>query len=907
MAVGSGRREAGVAVACGAAALVVYVRTLAPGLTADVDTALFQFVGRVLGVGHNPGYPFYVLITHPFSYLPVGSLAYRMNLFSAFMGAAAVALTCLVASRLGCRPAVEASAGLGLAFSPVFWSQSLIAEVYSLHAAIVAAVVLLLLVWAASRRARWYYAAMAIFAAGLGNHTTILAFLPGIAGFVALTDRSFAFRPRTLLVSAGVILAGLLQYAFVLIRSLSPDAYVESRATTLPALVQVMLGRQFQDRLFTFNWRTVLVDRLPGLVHAVFVPSLTIPGLALAGVGIAWLLRRRRPEAVLLLPAALAVLAFALDYSVIDTPVFLIPTVLVLWLCAAVGAEAAARFAARVRRADIAVAAAFLVIPAWLFGANLRAVDRSHDIAVTTQVDPLFRTLPEGSALVREDFIADRLVNFKRLGEGAAWRRGIDQLPRDAAAILRRIDRGAPVFAFAKAAAALRFDALDVAFAPVRLLGGSLEQVLADLPEGTTVAIAVPARLGDAFTTSPGRSLDAIGASLSAGHVGSGLVIVGVRGAAGGALVQRGRGVQRCDLAAGRSIGATGRAASVSLSVEAGGRTASIRQGSREIVWTADGVAVAAWNGSGARLHAHVLQPAHAFRVPVATGPLSAYRVRGRYRGQAIGVRAWTDVRETLSTGTALLRLPVGAAAVIYVADDRRLSPRVFDTSARGRVTVAPYEGPASKPALRTSLDRDGALGPIGTGRNVYRIELNASEGVPVSVLLAFGGVPSAAIAREPGDAGHQVELFSVPTDGLLRQPDDGSELLLMSRGDQAQLTGAGWSLVESDAVGPYRWLTGIEARLLLPVRRAGARRIRVQALCTAPQAAERMALRLNDTSLPPQALQRGWHAYEWELPPGALVAGANEASVILDPPGDGDSADAMRVAVSDVRLVTNP
>jgi len=73
------------AAAAGVCACVVYIRTLAPGLVTEVDSPMFQFIGRVLGVAHNPGYPLYVLITHPFSYLPVGSLAYRLNLFSALL------------------------------------------------------------------------------------------------------------------------------------------------------------------------------------------------------------------------------------------------------------------------------------------------------------------------------------------------------------------------------------------------------------------------------------------------------------------------------------------------------------------------------------------------------------------------------------------------------------------------------------------------------------------------------------------------------------------------------------------------------------------------------------------------------------------------------------------------------
>ena len=65
---------------------------------------MFQFIGRVLGVAHNPGYPLYILLTHAFSYLPIGSLAYRINLFSALCGAIAVWLMFLASRRLGLRP-----------------------------------------------------------------------------------------------------------------------------------------------------------------------------------------------------------------------------------------------------------------------------------------------------------------------------------------------------------------------------------------------------------------------------------------------------------------------------------------------------------------------------------------------------------------------------------------------------------------------------------------------------------------------------------------------------------------------------------------------------------------------------------------------------------------------------------
>ena len=53
----------------GAAALALYIATMAPGLIAIDDTPKFQFVGRVLGTAHPPGSPFYVVVSHVFGLL----------------------------------------------------------------------------------------------------------------------------------------------------------------------------------------------------------------------------------------------------------------------------------------------------------------------------------------------------------------------------------------------------------------------------------------------------------------------------------------------------------------------------------------------------------------------------------------------------------------------------------------------------------------------------------------------------------------------------------------------------------------------------------------------------------------------------------------------------------------------
>ena len=51
------------------------------------------------------------------------------------------------------------------------------------------------------------------------------------------------------------------------IRSNQPGAYLESKATSIAAVADVILAGQFRDRVFAFDWRTVVTDRLPVLVR----------------------------------------------------------------------------------------------------------------------------------------------------------------------------------------------------------------------------------------------------------------------------------------------------------------------------------------------------------------------------------------------------------------------------------------------------------------------------------------------------------------------------------------------------------------------------------------------------------------------------------------------------------------
>jgi hypothetical protein len=100
-----------------------------------------------------------------------------------------------------------------------------------------------------------------------------------------------------------------------------------------------------------------------------------------------------------------------------DTPVFLVPTILVLWLAAAVGGE---WIAGAWRRRIVAplVAVVCCALPVWLVATNFRerSQPRHHGRRAARSAN---RGAAEPAALVKEDFLVDRMVTSKLLGDGS--------------------------------------------------------------------------------------------------------------------------------------------------------------------------------------------------------------------------------------------------------------------------------------------------------------------------------------------------------------------------------------------------------------------------------------------------------------------------------------------------------
>ena len=372
-----------------ATALAVYLTTMPPELTwrnsgadgGDLVTAAF-----FAGVPHPTGYPTWTILSFAMTKLPLGTVAWRVTLFSALAGAVAAAILYRIVLRVSSalpasRAALAAGVGaFGLAFSRLAWSQSVIAEVYALHLLFVALVLWLVLRWRDGDGS--LPLAALVFGTGLGNHVTISFLAPSVAVLLWAGRRRLGVRP--LLLSAGALLLGLGVYLYVPLRAATDPIVNWGGADTLPGFRWLVSGEGYRRFLFS-----VPLGDLPGklrdLAWEVWI-QFPVPAWPLVPIGLISLFRRRPALATAGAIHVAIVAVHATGYGVTDAYVYLLPAYLHVAVWIGVGAAAVLAFAASARlperwrgRAAAAVVAGLLALPALSVWESYGFVDASGD------------------------------------------------------------------------------------------------------------------------------------------------------------------------------------------------------------------------------------------------------------------------------------------------------------------------------------------------------------------------------------------------------------------------------------------------------------------------------------------------------------------------------------------------
>ncbi len=208
------RKDYGVAILLGLLSLAAYVRTLAPDVLYG-DSAEFQTLAYTLGMTHSTGYPVYLLFARVVGFLPLNSPAWRINLVSALCAAWTVGGVYLLARYFTPNRIGAALGSAALALSYTFWSQAIIAEVYTPGMAVLTTVLLLLAYWQrepfARRRALAWATALACLSLGVHLSAALIAptaplFVLWVLAFLPKAQRWPCLRSALIGFSIGITL-----------------------------------------------------------------------------------------------------------------------------------------------------------------------------------------------------------------------------------------------------------------------------------------------------------------------------------------------------------------------------------------------------------------------------------------------------------------------------------------------------------------------------------------------------------------------------------------------------------------------------------------------------------------------------------------------------------------------------
>lgn len=249
---------------------IFYLLTLAPTVTfedsGELITAAFN-----LGIPHPPGYPLFTLLGRFFTLLPFGTIAYRVNLMSAFFTAAAGVFVCWTTillientfmqsgfiKKMPYRIIEILTLSMGVCTAVLFgtarttWEQAVITEVYGLNSFFMA-IFLFLAIWFMrmsdlSGKKKVLLLMSYISGLALTNHTTSLMFVPLVGIFILIFGKKLLLNRKVLFKSIIFYILGLTPYIYLPIASAKNPVLDWGNPENLTNFINVITRQQYND------------------------------------------------------------------------------------------------------------------------------------------------------------------------------------------------------------------------------------------------------------------------------------------------------------------------------------------------------------------------------------------------------------------------------------------------------------------------------------------------------------------------------------------------------------------------------------------------------------------------------------------------------------------------------------
>ncbi len=300
-----GRNAAVLAVLVGFA---LYYFTCMPGVGWQ-DSALLQYrVWRTdlkgecgLALAH----PLYIALAIGASWLPVGDLPLRVNLFSAVCGALTLGLFAMLLWRLTLSLPAVAVGTIALGVSHTFWLHSVIAEEYNLYVLLLITELLLVERFVIRRQPRWLILALLVNGLNISVHDLALLHDPAYLGLIVWSWRQHWINFKHVLLGAVAVLIGSTLYTALIISAILGGQPI------LSALQEALTGKYYAWAVLATKF-----DVGRQLMRAVlyFVLNFPTPLILLGPLGAYWSWKNPRLRWFVLFAGSIFVIDFIFSF-----------------------------------------------------------------------------------------------------------------------------------------------------------------------------------------------------------------------------------------------------------------------------------------------------------------------------------------------------------------------------------------------------------------------------------------------------------------------------------------------------------------------------------------------------------------------------------------------------------------
>jgi hypothetical protein len=407
--------------------LCLYLLTLAPSVT-FFDSGEFITAVSSLGTAHSPGYPLFVNYAKPFTFLPFGSIAFRVNIATAISAALACYGVYLVTSHIlldeeisgGVRFArlarrlIPLCAALTFACTARLWLQSNHDKPYPLLAFICAMVFYLMLLWRQSfrlglERPSYVYLGAFLLGLGTGAHQIMVLMIPTYSYLLISVDRRILLRVKEFLIAFAFGILGFAIHLHLIVRALQKPLLNWGDSKNLTQFLWNLLRKGYPVDKPVRDLHLLLAQ-----VNAFNVPyEFTSVGLLLLLIGLAFLLARQRDLVISYLIGVLFFLAIVVGYfntpfemifltEEFFTPLYLLSAVFIGVGLFAMLKEVAKRLPHALstnRPLGLGLLALSFLLPAFICCANYRDNDQHENYIAYDYATNTLRTLPQGAVM----------------------------------------------------------------------------------------------------------------------------------------------------------------------------------------------------------------------------------------------------------------------------------------------------------------------------------------------------------------------------------------------------------------------------------------------------------------------------------------------------------------------------